>query len=253
MRGPTDGALPNVVIVGAMKCGTTSLHRYLDLHPEAAMSEPKELNFFIGPETPPDHPGESWAYGNWHRGPAWYAAHFDPSAAVRAEASPGYTSPDHPEVAGRMAALLPTARLVCAVRDPISRAVSQYLHHRREGAERRPLEEALLDPRSQYISRGRYFERLAPFLGCGTFDGRLTVVAQEEMERETRSAVSRVYADLGIDDTYWSPEMEERWNASPDRAPELPAGTCRRLAESLADDAERLRAFVGRDFPGWSV
>ena len=81
-------ALPTVVIIGAMKCGTTSLHRYLDLHPQAAMSRPKELNFFIGPVAAGS---ADWARGNWHRGAAWYAAHFDPSAEVRGEASPGYT------------------------------------------------------------------------------------------------------------------------------------------------------------------
>jgi hypothetical protein len=152
-----------------------------------------------------------------------------------------------------MAALLPTARLVCAVRDPVSRAVSQYLHHRSDGTERRPLEEALLDPGSQYIARGRYFERLAPFLDCGTFDGRVTVVAQEELHCERPTAVSRLYAALGIDDGFWSPALEERWNASPDRPPDLPAGLRSRLVASLRDDADRLRAFVDRDFPSWSV
>ena len=46
------GVLPNLIIIGAMKCGTTALHRYLGLHPDVAMSEPKELNFFCGPERP---------------------------------------------------------------------------------------------------------------------------------------------------------------------------------------------------------
>ena len=43
------GALPNVLIIGAMKCGTTSLHHYLDLHPEISMSEQKEVRFFDDP------------------------------------------------------------------------------------------------------------------------------------------------------------------------------------------------------------
>ncbi len=47
---PRSGVLPNLIIIGAMKCGTTALHRYLDLHPDVAMSEPKELNFFCGPD-----------------------------------------------------------------------------------------------------------------------------------------------------------------------------------------------------------
>jgi hypothetical protein len=247
------GALPTVVIIGAMKCGTTSLHHYLDLHPEVAMSRPKELNFFIGSDTPPDSANSAgWAGGNWHRGPAWYAAQFDPSAPVRGEASPGYTSPSHPQVAGRMARLIPTARLVYAVRDPVRRAVSQYWHHRREGTEIRPLEEAVLDPASQYVARGRYFERLAPFLDAG-FADRVAVVAQEELHAHRRATLRGLFAHVGVADRYWSDAMAERRNAAPEQPGRPPARLAERLAEAFRDDAERLRAFAGREFPRWSV
>jgi hypothetical protein len=96
-------ALPNLVVIGAMKCGTTSLHHYLDLHPEISMSRPKELNFFIGDD---GGPGD-WRGGTWRRGTAWYAQHFEPAAPVRGEVSPGYTSPSFPYEAGRMAAVVP--------------------------------------------------------------------------------------------------------------------------------------------------
>jgi hypothetical protein len=245
------GALPTVVIIGAMKCGTTSLHHYLDLHPEVAMSRPKELNFFIGADTPPALPTD-WSSGNWHRGPAWYAAQFDASVPVRGEASPGYTSPSHPQVAMRMAWLIPSSRLVYAVRDPVRRAVSQYWHHRREGSEIRPLEEALLDPRSQYVARGRYFERLEPFLAAG-FGDRVSLVAQEELHAHRRPTLRRLFGHLGVEERYWSDAMDERRNASPERPGRLPARLAARLAEAFRDDAERLRAFARRDFPRWSV
>ena len=79
-----SGALPTLVVIVAMKCGTTSLHGYLAAHPEVGMSEPKELNFFFGPESVecPDD-AETWALGNWHRGTDWYAAHFDPAWLFR--------------------------------------------------------------------------------------------------------------------------------------------------------------------------
>jgi len=118
-----------------------------------------------------------------HRGTPWYAAHFDPAAAVRGEASPGYTSPCHAQVVVRMAAVIPDAHLVYVVRDPVGRAVSQYCHHRREGSEKRDLADALLDSGSQYVARGRYAERLAPFLD-GSFP--ITIVAREELARERR-------------------------------------------------------------------
>ncbi|TQN42800.1 sulfotransferase family protein [Blastococcus colisei] len=242
------GALPNVVIIGAMKCGTTSLHRYLDLHPDVAMSRRKELNFFVGCAD-----GElDWARGNWWRGPAWYATQFDATAAVRGEASPGYTSPSHPEVAGRLAALIPDARLVYAVRDPVDRAVSQYSHHRREGAETREPEEALLDPGSQYVARGRYLERLSPFLSAGLGD-RVTVVAQEQLRDRPRPTMRRLFSCLGIDDDYWSPAMEERRNTAPEQPGDLSGRVRDRLREAFRDDAQRLRDVTGEDFPEWSV
>src|ERR671915_243608 len=77
------GALPNLVIIGAQKCGTSVLHYYLGLHPEVSMSKPKELNFFIEER-------------NWPRGVEWYRGHFDPEARVRGEASPNYSAfPQH--------------------------------------------------------------------------------------------------------------------------------------------------------------
>jgi hypothetical protein len=248
-----QGALPGLVIIGAMKCGTTSLHHYLDQHPDVAMSRIKELNFFFGPadtdgdgDEPPD-----WARGNWHRGTPWYAAQFDPASRVRGESSPGYTSPSHPQVAGRIAAVIPDARLVYVVRDPVGRAVSQYHHHRWEGSEPRDPADALLDPGSQYVARGRYAERLAPFLDVGT--NAVTIVTQEELDRERRAALRRVFRAVGVDDGFWSPAMAKRRNASVQPAPQLDRRLKDRLADAFRDDADRLRELAGRDFPGWTV
>jgi hypothetical protein len=246
--------LPTLVVIGAMKCGTTALHGHLDAHPEVAMSAPKELNFFFGPDSVEAAPAtETWTLGNWHRGTGWYAAHFDPACPARGETSPGYTSPSHPECAARMAAVVPGARLVYAVRDPVRRAVSQYGHHRREGSETRPLAEALLDPASQYLARGRYVERLIPFLETGAFEGRIAVVAQEELEADLRGAMRRLFADLDVDPDAWSPATERRRNAAPERAPRLDPALGEALTSAFADDADRLRAFAGRVFRGWTV
>jgi hypothetical protein len=196
---------------------------------------------------------ETWTLGNWHRGTGWYAAHFDPACAVRGESSPGYTSPSHPESAARMAAVVPSARLLYAVRDPVRRALSQYGHHRREGTERRGLAEALLDPTSQYVARGRYLGRLAPFLDSGVFDGRITVVAQEELDTAPGTTMRRLFADLDVDPDHWSPAMDARRNAAPEPPPDLEPALREALAEAFRDDAARLREFAGREFPGWTV
>jgi hypothetical protein len=235
-------ALPNLVVIGAMKAGTSAVHDLLALHPDVSMSRPKELNFFVGGDLPAA--GEdAWHLGNWHRGPAWYAGHFDAAAAVRGESSPGYTSPGHPEVPDRMAALLPHARLVFLTRDPVERAVSQYLHHRREGTERREPADALLDPASQYVGRGLYAERLAPFLA--RYDrSRVLVLSQEELAGRCPDVLARLAAFAGLDPC-------PRWAAAgrpgpvPPRAGLLEPRLRRRLEELFAPDAARLAALLG--------
>jgi len=236
-----------------MKCGTTALHRYLDLHPEVAMSEPKELNFFFGPERldERDEPAARSA-GNWHRGVGWYAMQFRP-APVRGEASPGYTSPSFPEAAERMARVVPEARLVYAVRDPIARAVSQYLHHRADGTERRPIEEALLDPASQYLARSLYHERLESYLARFPRE-RIFICAQEDLSSNRRATLRALYRFAGVDDSFWSLEHDRLWNVSRSQSPVSLGEPLRRcLAARLSDDAARLRELAGQEFASWQL
>ena len=78
-RRKRHAALPNLIIIGGLKCGTTSIHHYLGLHPEIQMSKPKELNFFVEEL-------------NWDLGLDWYASRFDDRFEVRGESSPHYTN-----------------------------------------------------------------------------------------------------------------------------------------------------------------
>jgi hypothetical protein len=247
-------ALPNLVLIGAMKCGTSALHSYLDLHPEITMSQPKELNFFFGPMAD----GRPWTAGNSSRGLGWYARHFPARAPVRGESSPGYTSPAHPRVAQRMAATIPAARLIYLVRDPIARALSHYRHHHAEGQERRPLPIALLDPASQYISRGRYYERLLPFTAHFRRP-QILVVAQEDLRDRRVATLRRVFAFAGVDVEFWCDAFAaDDDDASRCGSPEVRRGSLDaplrdRLADAFRADAARLRAFAGHPLPAWSV
>lgn len=261
--GRERGALPNLVVIGAMKCGTSALHRYLDRHPEIAMSEPKELNFFFDAGTRdraaasdegrhglPQRLGA--LAGNWQRGTRWYARHFRAEATVRGESSPGYTSPAHRDVAQRMAAVIPAAKLIFLVRDPLDRAVSQYRHHRKEGMETRSVQEALLDSNSQYIARGRYYERLSPFLRH-YMHADIAVISREELLTERRKTMRSLFTFLGVDEGFWSSDLRRLWHSSRGSAPPLDTGFRRRMAEAFGDDPDRLRHFAGREFPGWTV
>lgn len=251
LQPPTavDVALPDVVVIGAMKCGTSALHRYLDDHPSIAMARAKEVNFFFGPaaRTPRD-----WQAGNWHRGLAWYVSQFDPSAPVRGEASPGYTAPGRPDVAHRMAAVVPNAKLVYLVRDPLVRAVSQYRHHRRDGSEHRTLTDALLDPQSQYVARSRYFERLEPFLAHYPSD-RVAVVATEDLLLRRRATLHRLYSFLGVDPAHWSPTLDAEWHVGDEQLYAVEPHVVGAFRDAVRTDVARLRCFTGQAFDGWSV
>lgn len=229
------GAWPTFLVVGGMKCGTTSLHRYLGRHPEVCTSEPKELDFFFG-----DEPG---GRGNGWRGDAWYTGHFDGERPVRGESSPGYTSPDRPEVAARIAERLPDVRIVYLARTPLERAVSQYLHHRRDGTEERPLGEALLDPDSQYIARSRHAERLAPYLDVFPRE-RILLVRNEALGERPREVVAAVLTFLGADPDAGLPDVGARHNAARQDHPQVPPEVRARFQDAIGDDPMRLQAVV---------
>jgi Sulfotransferase domain len=282
-----EGALPTFVVIGGLKCGTTSLHHYLALHPEVAMSRPKELNFFA-------------AELNWELGRDWYVSHFDAAVRARGESSPHYTNrPRFEGVAERMRSVAPELRLVYMVRDPIDRLLSHYLHNVGGGYDDRPLDEALADDRSAYWQRGRYAFQLEPYLEA--FDqGSITIVSSEELGRERAAAMRRVFESLGVDASFTSPQFEREWetgsakgsggfrlmdravrlpglrgldrnfdrlperlrwaverlvhapDAGPADKPELPAELRARMAEFFAPDVERIEGIAGRSF-GWSL
>lgn len=244
-------SLPNLLVIGAMKCGTTALHRYLDAHPQVGMAAAKEVNFFVGPDAPADGAPDWSPSGQWHRGLEWYASLFDPDAPVRGESSPGYTSPDQTEAVDRIAATLPDARLVYLVRDPLERALSQYEHHRRDGDERRPAAQALLDPDSQYVARSRYLERLAPYLARFPAE-QVLVVVQERLLRDRRRQLARVYAHAGADPDWWSDELDRRWHVGSGPEP-VDDRLGRRFRERVVDDVAALRAVLGDDLAEWDA
>lgn len=243
--------LPDLVVIGAMKCATSALHEYLDVHPDIGMSRLKELNFFNGPAEPPhDDPDTWWVTGQWHRGLGWYTTQF-PDAPVRGESSPAYTSPSYPEVPERMAAVIPDARLLYLVRDPVDRAVSQYAHHVRDGTERRPVDEAVLDPKSQYVARSRYFERLEPFLGL--FGRRqIHVVVQERLLVDRDSEIAKVYEHVGVDPRWTDHRHHRRVHVGTEQPLPEP-GLRSALAAHVGDDVGRLRDLLQDDLKEWDI
>ncbi len=189
-------ALPTFFIIGAPKAGTTSFHHYLDQHPQVQMSAVKEPNFFV---TPRDAHYAKRVVGSLEQ----YEQLFDPTVGVRGEASTSYT--DYPRREGvpeRIRELVPEAKLIYLVRDPIARTVSHYQHLVASEGERRPLREVLgdlADPHAPCICPSLYASQLDRYLRHFPQE-RILVVDQAELLADRRSTLREVFAFLEVDD-----------------------------------------------------
>ena len=192
------GRLPDFLVVGTMKGGTSSLHHYLKAEPAVFMPAVKELNFFVD-----DYRGPVRLYppevSNWSRGVDWYRSWFADAkpGQLAGEVSPNYAkAPEYPGTPQRIAALIPHARLVFVARDPVERVRSHYLHDVAVGRERRPIAEALrTDPR--YISTSRYGVQLTGYLEHFPHE-QLLVILSEDLRDARAATLGRVLEHLGV-------------------------------------------------------
>lgn len=218
-RTSAQRPLPDFLVIGTKRGGTTSLWRYLIQHPLVP-------RLFPAWNTKTSHYFEE----NWGRGEAWYRSHF-PTVRQRAalerkhgappkvgEAAPLYMF--HPLVPGRVAELMPQARMIVLLRDPVERAFSHWKERRTEGKEPLDFAAALAAEESRtagererlsadptyvseafdwysYRARGRYLEHLEPWLT--TFDrDQLFFVASETLYREPADTYARILDFIGL-------------------------------------------------------
>jgi hypothetical protein len=211
--------LPDFLIIGTKRGGTTSLWRYLIQHPLVP-------RLFPAWNTKTSHYFEE----NWPKGEAWYRSHF-PTARQRAALERRHGGPSkagesaplymfHPLVAGRVADLMPQARIIVLLRDPVERAFSHWKERRTEGKEPLGFAEALAaedertagerdrliaDPDAfsepfdswSYRARGRYLEHLEPWLD--RFDrGQLLFLPSESLYRDPAGCYAQVLDFIGL-------------------------------------------------------
>ena len=239
--------LPDFAIIGAMKCGTTTLHEQLALRSGFFLCRPKEPNFFSDEDA-------------WARGVAWYAGLFAGARDTQlcGESSTHYTKlPTHPQAAERMHALLPKARLVYVMRDPVERIVSQYLHEWSNREVEGPLED-VVERHERFVAYSCYARQLEPYLerfGAGAilpvFFERMLAAPDEELAR-----VCRFLGDASSEPVTWREERakqnvsSERLRASPLRDALLRVGAVRwvkdQLPRSVVDRVRGLWRYEGR-------
>lgn len=207
---PTAGrrALPDFLLIGAQRSGTTSLYEYLRGHPQVRW--------------PAMVKSPHWFDTNYDRSPAWYRSHFPIASADRdwitGEASPYYLY--HPHVAQRIATHLPDVRMIAVLRDPVSRAWSEYQHEVDRGYETLSFREALeaepdrvapevarlAEPdyvgdghrHFSYVGRGLYAQQLERYLRVVP-ESRLLILTLDELKKSPQATLHGVCDFLGIE------------------------------------------------------
>lgn len=206
--------LPGFVIVGVPKAGTTSLYHYLKDHPQVFMPVKGELHYFtrdfIGAAC--EGPGDQATFRRVCRDWGEYRAFF---AKARADQVVGEASPSYfffPDCIPRLKeALGSDVRLILALRHPVDRAYSNYLHLRRGDREHLAFEEALAAEEERrrlgwgdfwrYREHSQYADRLETYLDAFP-RAHLEVVIFEELIRDPRAVLSRLFGFLGVEPSY---------------------------------------------------
>jgi hypothetical protein len=217
-------AMPNFLIIGFEKAGTTSVYHYLKQHPQVFVSPTKETNFFVhegqNPEILPYLRKELPVV----RSLAAYRALFDEVSEHKAvgEASPLYLADPH--AAEQIRHYLPGAKLIALLRDPAERAYSSYWMRVRDGRETRSFEQAVeeelagrlddsLELESRhYVDWGLYARHLKVYLS--SFDrSQLAIYLFDDLQADPSGLMRELFGFLEVDDGF-IPDTSVRYNAS---------------------------------------
>ena len=208
--------MPNFLIIGAMKSGTTALYYYLEQHPEIYMSPVKEPNFFSSQEqeNAADAVTNIGTYQHLFRGGSGKKA--------LGEASHSYLY--EPRAAAEIRRYVPEAKLIAILRNPIDRAYSHFLHMVRSGTE--PLDDFAQALREEevgihnertsqdYIGRGLYYDQLKRYFGIFPQE-QVRVYLYEDLSGAPISTVQDAFRFLKVDDSF-VPDVSLRRNVSGD-------------------------------------
>jgi hypothetical protein len=198
--------LPNLIIIGAPKCGTSSMHFYLGQHPQIYMSQPKELNFFLLEK-------------NWNKGEIWYRSHFKNQAMIRGESSPMYSNAfQFSDVPERMNRLIPDARLIYLVRDPIQRIISHYIHSTALGKTSESIEECLKSSDNNYVQYSQYYIQLKHYLKYYSLS-QICIITSEDLYDSRYETLQKVFRFLEVEPFYYSKQFTTLKNTYADISP----------------------------------
>lgn len=215
--------LPDTIIVGAQKAGTSSLFWYLVQHPGILGSSKKEVHYFDGGLNP--------EIDNYEKGTNWYRSNFPLSTKSNRrkrvlEVCPLYLF--NPDVANRIHRHVPDARIVVILRNPVERAISHFFHEVRAGREGRSImqalveEDSLLDPvwvnrdfknnvfiRHSYKARGMYAKQVARYFDVFS-EQRVYVMGSKSLFDDPDSAIKLLLSFLDVDADFAIPDKRAK-------------------------------------------
>jgi len=237
---------PNLFVIGAMKSGTTSLHEYLDTHPQIAMSAQKEPAFFAEEFT-------------LRRGENWYLSLFPQDAHYRylGESSAHYTRlPLFQGVPHRLHQFNPHARLIYIMRNPFDRVISHYRHAVRvrpilKGhGEPRPLLKAIRNSPEVYLAASDYALQLNPYIELFGLDSLYTLTF-ESLVANPQPELDRIYHWLDLPSHPLGEQLGHAHNTTP-KDTTTAAGTGILYRIRFSDTWDRLAPYVPRNVKQWA-
>jgi hypothetical protein len=254
-------ALPDFIVIGLQKSGTSSLFFYLAQHPQLVGSCIKEVHFFDGGIKP--------GIDNFAKGEAWYRAHFplrkDLSATQKTfEASPFYLF--NPLAPSRIANLLPNVKIIALLRNPVDRAISQYFQEKRRKREPLEITEALEQEETRlkqviergdynsatfiyhsYKSRGLYKQQIERYFKYFPRQ-QLLLIKSEDLFKDTNNILRQVFEFIGVASDFAIDNLTPR-NVAKTRSP-VSSEVSAYLKSYFLPHNQALYELVGRDF-GW--
>ena len=257
--------LPDFLIIGAQKCGTTSLYSHLTQHPCVGAAFEKEIRYFNN---------------HYAQGVNWYKAHFPATRTrnrlqrlndaryITGEGEPSYLP--NPVAPQRVLDLVPDVRLIVMLRDPVKRAYSHYQHRFTRNREPRTFEEVCATDKEvlkggwdnlptadlirlghahySYLPRGYYYEQLKTWMSVFPKESFL-IIRAEDFFAHTQDVYDDVLAFLDLP----GHRLEERKRHNVGKYSEpMAEETHRDLVDYFRPHNERLFKFLDRDF-GWDI
>lgn len=248
--------LPDFIIIGAMRAGTTTVHHLLNQHPDVFPAVKKEIHYF-------DH--------NFRKGESWYRAHFPPRGLnaphgqkLTGEATPYYLY--HPMAPYRVRRVLPHIKLIVILRDPVERAYSHYWHSVKLGFETLPFDAALESETDRlkgeaeiisaeetykshphqhqsYVARGRYSEQFSVWFDEIPRENFL-ILEQKTFFQDWEVGTTALFDFLGLPAR--SSLRKKKYNQG--AYPPMDGQTQKKLAASFKTSNEALFEMLGRRY-----